>query len=176
MRKAININNCIEIGYIKKTHGIHGCLNLVLENGMDEVIEDLDFLLFRIDGLPVPFFIEEINTLGDNFANITFNNICNKEVAQQFVGCSVLVDKEEIQHIPESFSPLFLNGFTVIDQKNGIIGNISNIDDFGGNLVLTVIGSSREIMIPLNEELVLNINAEEKTILMDCPEGLLDIE
>ena len=175
MRKPIDINNCIEIGYIKKTHGVQGCLHLVLEENMDEIIEQLEFLFFNIDGLPVPFFIDEIPSLGTGFVNVQFKTITNKEQAQQYIGVKLMIDKNELESDSESLNPNFITGFILIDSSVGEIGEIIEVNDFGGNVVFTVSYNNSEVMVPFNEELLVNFETKTKTITMNCPEGLFDL-
>lgn len=175
MRKPININNCVEAGYIKKTHGVKGSLHLALNPNFDELLEELDFLFFKIDGLPVPFFIEEIFSLGNGFANVQFKTITTKEQAQSFIGYEIMTDKDEITNDSEVISPNILKGFLLIDQELGEIGEIVEVSDFGGNIVFSVAYKNEEVMIPFNEELLVAFDRNHATITLNCPEGILDL-
>lgn len=175
MRNPININNCIEAGYVKKTHGVQGGLHLILHENLDEIIEDLEFIFFEIDGLPVPFFVDQISSIGTGCSNIQFKHIRNKEQAQTFVGCKILINKTEIVKVSDHMSPTLLIGFTLTDNTLGEIGNIIEVNDFGGNIVFTVIYQKQEIMIPFNEELLLDFSMETSSITMDCPQGIFDL-
>ncbi|MFA9390737.1 MAG: ribosome maturation factor RimM [Prolixibacteraceae bacterium] len=175
MQKVISIENCVEAGYVKKTHGVQGGLHLIINENLDAIIEEIEFLFFEIDGLPVPFFIETISSLGTGYANIQFMYIENKEKAQHYVGSKLLIDKQALANQAEIMTPNALIGFTIIDQKLGEIGQVTEVNDFGGNIVLSINYKKREVMIPFNEELILSFNIENTTITMDCPEGLFDL-
>lgn len=175
MRKPINIDNCTEVGYVKKTHGVKGSLHLVLDNNLDEILEELDFLFFKVDGLPVPFFIEEILGLGSGFANVQFKTITSKEQAQNFIGYTLMIDSEELTENSDFLSPQLLKGFTLIDQTLGEIGEILEVSDFGGNIVFSVMHENAEVMIPFNEELLIAFDRNHSTLTLNCPGGLFDI-
>lgn len=175
MREQINIKDYIEAGYVKKTHGVQGGLHLILDESLDEIIEELEFVFFEIDGLPVPFFIEEISSLGTGFANVQFKHIENKEKAQNYVGFKIMVDKSEIADSSDLVSIGLLKGFTLIDTQLGEIGEIQDVNDFGGNIVFTLNYENQEVMIPFNEELLVNFSPEKSTITLNCPEGLFDL-
>lgn len=174
-RKAIDINDCINVGFIKKPHGIKGELLVVFNGGINDSIEDLDFLFFEIDGLLVPYFIEEMTWRSDDSLIFKFKLINTKEKAQLYVGYKIFVDKEELLFNDSDFDPHYLIGFELVDQKRGAIGNITEVNDFGGNIVFTVNYQNHEIMIPFNEDLLISFDQELEQIVMNCPDGLLDL-
>ena len=174
MRKPIKTEHCIETGYVKKTHGVQGGLHLVLENNLDEILDQLDFLFFQIDGLPVPFFIQEITGLGSGFANVEFKTITSKEQAQRYIGSKLMIDKDDLIDDADTISPSFLKGFVLIDDKIGKIGEIVEVNDFGGNIVFSVTLKNSEVLVPFNEELLIAFDTKNATITLNCPEGLFD--
>jgi 16S rRNA processing protein RimM len=175
MRKPINKEECTEIGFVKKTHGTKGELNIFYQEGIDEVIEELEYLFFEFEGNLVPFFIDSIFSIGSNAAIILFETLDSKEKANEFVGCKLFIEKEWFEENNLPFSPEMIIGFTLSDCDKGVIGNITAIDDFGGNLVLSVDYHGKEILIPFNEELLHQFNPKEKNLLMECHEGLFDL-
>jgi 16S rRNA processing protein RimM len=63
----------------------------------------------------------------------------------------------------------------VIDQTYGELGSITALDDFSGNIVITVQNPKGEILIPLSEEIIESVDEEQNSIYLNCPEGLVDI-
>jgi 16S rRNA processing protein RimM len=57
----------------------------------------------------------------------------------------------------------------------GKIGEIAVVEDFGGNIVFTVMMNGKEILIPFHDELLVEFNPKKKLIILDCPEGLLEL-
>ena len=55
----INKNDCVEVGYIQKPHGLKGEVILVFDKEFEETFEELEFLFIEVDGGLVPFFIED---------------------------------------------------------------------------------------------------------------------
>ena len=175
-RKRINKDNCSEIGFLKKTHGIQGELLLVFSNGMEDAIAEPEYLFLEVDGLLVPFKVEELAWRGDNTASIRLGYIDSKEEAQPYAGCKVFADNDDLQVTEEHFNIHHLVGFTLIDRKIGTVGPIEEVNDFGGNLVLTVNYKGEEVMIPFNEELLDSFDYENSTLLLECPDGLFDVD
>jgi len=175
MRNPINKNNCTEIGYVKKTHGISGDLLINFEEGFETIFDDAEFLFFEIDGLPVPFFMEEIELRDNNAAAVKFSFIETKEKAQYYVGSKVLVDNILVLPDENTFHFMMLKGFTLFDSTRGKLGSIREIDDYSGNIVLTVDYQKEEILLPLNEDLIMAFDQKKRTIEMDFPQGLFDL-
>lgn len=174
-RKPIDKKNCISVGFIKKPHGIKGELLVVFESQLNDAIEDLDFLFFEIDGLLVPFFIEEMAWRSDESLIFKFKHINSKEKAQDFVGYKIFVDKEALLFSDADFDPHYLIGFDVSDKQFGAIGKIVEVNDYGGNVVFTVDYKNSEIMIPYNDDLLVSFDQANEQIVLNCPEGLFDL-
>lgn len=174
MRKPIDKGNCVEIGFIKKTHGVAGEVLVVFPEGLDPVFEKLDYLFFEVDGLLVPFFIESLHFRSDTTVNIQLGLIGSQEKAKQFVGCRLFTEKENIEISEEGFHLEMLKGFTLLDKTIGQIGPVLFTENFGGNMVLTVKYLNREVMVPINEDLIVRIDREQLILVMDLPVGLLD--
>ncbi len=175
MRKIVDINNCTEIGYVKKTHGVRGELLLNFEDGIDVILEDAEYLFLEVEGLLVPFFIEETSIHNGVSGAILFDTLNTKEKATRFVGCKVFIDNGSMIHDSEFFNIQLIKGFTVSHVERGVIGKVTAIDDFGGNFVISVDYNGKEVLLPFNEELLEEFDEEMKSITMFFPEELLII-
>ena len=87
-----------KIGRLGKTHGVRGEISFLLD---DDVFDrtDADYLILDIDGILVPFFIEEYRFKTDSNALMKFDGIDTQERARELTGCDVyfprsLSDKE----------------------------------------------------------------------------------
>jgi 16S rRNA processing protein RimM len=175
MRKPISKAACIEAGFIKKTHGLSGDVMISFDEGMDGIFEEIEFIYIEIEGLLVPFFIDEFSVRSSITGNLKFANTNTQERAKPLVGCPIFIEREWIEHDDDGFNPMALKGFQVVDTVLGAIGVILDIEDYSGNYVLNVRHLNREVLIPLNEELIHSINWETQTLVMDCPNGLIDL-
>jgi 16S rRNA processing protein RimM len=175
MRKPVNRNNCTEIGYVKKTHGVKGELQIFYEEGMEEILDNLEYIFFEYQGLLVPFFIDTIFSSGPNAAIILFKTLDSKEKAGDFAGCKLFIETDKLEGAETLFSPQLLKGYTVFDVTKGKIGEISEIEDFGGNIVFTIKVKRKKILIPFHDELLVEFDPDKKMMILDCPDGLIDL-
>jgi 16S rRNA processing protein RimM len=91
------------------------------------------------------------------------------------VGCKVFAFDHAIVDYEEQGTTSTLIGMRAFDTKFGDIGLIGRVDDFSGNLVITVIHPRAEILIPLSDEIITSIDEEKREIHLDCPNGLIEI-
>jgi 16S rRNA processing protein RimM len=175
MRKPVNREKCTEIGFVKKTHGVKGELQIFFQEGIEEIIEELEYIFFDFEGHLVPFFIDSIFSISTNSAVILFETLTSKEKANEFAGCRLFIEKDWLTENNLSFSPQLVVGFILFDPAKGKIGKITGIDNFGGNLVLSVDSEGKEILIPFNENLLHKFNPKDQTLIMECHEGLFDL-
>ena len=164
----------IKIGKVTKTHGVSGELSCTFINdifGEDEA----PYLVADIGGILVPFFIEEYRFKSDVTALIKFEDIDDTDSAKLLIGRELFFP---MKYITDS-EPLNY-GEGIIGYKiysaGKLIGTIEGVDDSTANVLFSVITESgEELLIPAVDDFVENIDDEKKEILMNLPEGLLDI-
>lgn len=172
----IKRDELISIGKFNKPHGIHGELSFTFTNDSFDR-NDSPYIVCEMDGIYVPFFIGEYRFRGEKSGLITLQDINSEEKAKQFTHKEIfypkafLSDDEEL----DTGSDYFI-GFTVIDKNHGEIGEIVEIDSSTVNVLFVVKRKREEFLIPASDEYVCEIDELDKTILMDLPDGLLDIQ
>jgi len=168
--------DCTKIGFIRKTRGVHGELVLEFEEQFEFSVEDATRFFLEIDGLLVPFFVAEngmrINSAKTAFVN--FDGVGTEKYAQRLVGTDVYLFTSELVDEPEDSGLAELQGFTLFDKNTGEIGVVSHVEDFSGNMVLTVGSKHEEILVPFNEDFMVSLDPENKILILDLPEGLIE--
>ena len=160
-----------------KAHGLKGEINFQFT---DDVWErtDSDYLICDVDGILVPFFIEEYRFRSDSTAIMKFEDLDNADAIQFLVNSNVFFEKKYQEELDEDEVSLhYFIGFKMIDGDNDKeIGTIIDIDDKTDNwLFIVERPDGNEVMIPAHEEFIQEIKQEEKTMVMDLPIGLLDL-
>lgn len=77
-----------KIGRLGKPHGVHGEIQLQFNDDVFDTA-DADYLVLEVEGILVPFFIEEYRFRSDEIALMKFEDIDTEEKARQLTGCSV---------------------------------------------------------------------------------------
>lgn len=171
----IKENEVFKIGKLIKPHGIKGEISFTFENDVFDRVE-CPYLICRINGILVPFFIEEYRFKGSGTALIIFEDIDSEEKAQRISGLEVYFPRkyyeEDIDEEIE-YSWNFFIGFTVSDKKVGKIGIIEDIDEKTLNTLFLIKDGNQEFIVPATEDFIEKIDAKKKVLYMDLPEGLL---
>ena len=159
-------------GKLGKTHGVKGEISFLFD---DEVFDrvDADYLILKVDGIFVPFFIEEYRFKSDANAIVKFEDIDTQERARELTGCEVYFPRELADSDDDSISWAAIVGFSLIDAATGqSVGRIASIDDSTLNILFELEDGK---LIPASEELITDVDKDSKTIIIDLPQGILDI-
>ncbi len=168
----MTLDGVYKIGRIGKTHGLKGFLTFFFD---DDIFDraDVDFLVLRLDGLLVPFFIEEYRFQSEERALIKFDSIDTVEQAIPLVNAEVFFPKNVAIKSSDNLSLPALVGFTIYDRNsNKTLAPISSINSDTDNPLFEL---SDGTLIPIAEEWIKDIDKEKQLINMTLPEGLLSL-
>jgi 16S rRNA processing protein RimM len=172
----INLSDCIELGVLGKPHGVKGHLILKLHSLSFDDIQEMELVFILIDGLPVPFFIEEFSERSSETILIKFDTISSESEARKFSDMTVCIEKNNNASPANiNFPAETLKGYSVADKNYGAIGTFDSVLNIESNPVLRILQGKNEILIPLQEEFIVSIDDSKKEILVDCPSGLLSL-
>ena len=168
----IKEENIYQIGRLGKTHGVRGEISFLFDDDVFDCV-DADYLILKVDGIFVPFFIEEYRFKSDSNAIIKFEDIDTQERARELTGADVYFPRSLVENDDENLSWPVLVGFDIIEASNGrTIGRIASVDDSTLN-ILFCLDDGR--LIPASENLITAIDQQTRTLTMHIPEGLLDL-
>ena len=168
----IKAEEVYKIGHLGKAHGVKGEVSFQFDDDIFDRV-DADYLVLDIDGILVPFFMEEYRFRSDTVCLVKFKGVDTQQRAQELTGCDVFFPRALAEEGDEMPSLASLVGFDIVNVSDGrTIGNIVAIDDSTVNILFELEDGT---LIPASDELITNIDAEQRTIRMNIPEGLLDI-
>ena len=168
----IKYEDVYKIGRIGKTHGVKGEVSLQCDDDVFDRV-DAEYLVLDIDGILVPFFMEEYRFRNDTVCLVKFCDIDTQQRASELTGCDVYFPRVLADEAEESPSLASLVGFSIINKASGLpIGTIDDIDDSTANILFELEDGT---LIPANNDLITGIDAEKRQITMNIPQGLLEI-
>ena len=168
--------NYRSIGKFTKLHGYNGEVILCSEGIFQKKIEKTEWVFLYLDGLPVPFFVSSFYLRTDTTAIIKLEDIDSSDEMQKYVGLEVnIIDLAPTSRKKRKSNSLEVEGYKVLDKTYGEIGVAKTVINYSKNFLLQVFKGETEILIPVQEEIILDIDDKSKTIHVNIPEGLLDI-
>lgn len=163
-----------KIGIINKPHGIHGELSFTFDDDIFDRV-DADYIVCLMDGILVPFFIESYRFRSDSSALIKLEGVDNEQQARRFTNTEVFFPKRHAEGTEdEDLTWAYFTGFIIKDVKEGKIGKVTDVDDSTINTLFVVDRDGKELLIPAQEDFIVNLDREARIITMDLPSGLIE--
>ncbi len=172
---SINPSELVTIARIIRPQGIKGEVIATIETDFPERFEDLSsvFLVFPDNQ------IKEIELIDFWFHKdrivFAFESIDSRNKAELLRSVTVKIPASEMVDLPKDHYYEFdLIGCQVITNNGQVLGQVARLLQTGAAPLL-VINGEKEYLIPLAEDICTEINIEEKKIIVNPPEGLLDL-
>ncbi len=169
----IRRDDVYRIGRLGKAHGIKGEVTLQVD---DDVFDrtDSDHLILEIDGIMVPFFMEEYRFKTDNTALVKFEGVDTQQRARELTGTEVYFERSAAENSDDGeLTYAQLVGYSVVNDADGQpVGEIEYVDEQTINIMF---GLTDGRLIPASEELIADIDTARREITMIIPEGILDL-
>ena len=161
-----------KIGRLGKVHGIKGEISFLLDDDVFDRV-DADYLVLDVDGILVPFFIEEYRFKTDSNVLMKFDGIDTQERARELTGCDVYFPRALAESDEDNISWAEMIGYSLMDAQSGQkIGTIAAVDDSTINILFELEDGR---LIPASEELITNIDTQKHQIEINLPEGILEL-
>jgi len=171
----MKIEEAFYIGYITKTKGLKGEVQLFFEYDEPELLE-LDVVFADINGKMVPFFVSSYKLQTNNTGNFYFDDVDHIDKAQLLLRKKIYLPLAKMpERSDDDFSYEDLVGYLVNDENLGELGEILEVNEYPQQFVATMSYKNKEVMFPLNEDMIVEIDEEEALLRVLLPDGLLDI-
>ncbi|HEY9178111.1 MAG TPA: ribosome maturation factor RimM [Flavipsychrobacter sp.] len=165
----------LRVGKIVAVHGLQGAVVLkqIIDNTGWLNAGDVLFIELKRESF-IPHFVEKAKPANETEYIINLDEVDDSEQAKKLVGKTVYV-KEEILEKAKVDSPLMYIGFNLVDKTKGGIGTIEDVLLMGKQWIARLTIDGKEVLIPLVEDMILDVNYKNKFLRMDLPDGLLEI-
>jgi 16S rRNA processing protein RimM len=163
------------LGKIIRTHGYKGGLKAVLDVDEPREYKELDVVFVDMKGQLVPWMVENIH-LEQNKANIKLKDLNTQEAAEKLVHHAMYLPVELLPKLRgNKFYYHEVIGFKVHDESRGDLGVVDRVIELTNNPLLAVLYKEKEILLPINDDIIIKVDRKKKLIEVNAPEGLVDI-
>ena len=153
----------LQIAKILKSNGIDGGLLIGVRDIEVGQIDLQEPVFIEFDGLPVPFFIQDLQQRGSSKAVIHLNDITSLEDAEEVVGRALYIEGEWEEEEEMDFT-----GWTLFNRGERV-GVVTGTEPIPGNLCIYV----GETLVPLHPDLIRSADPDKQILDLDLPDGLL---
>jgi 16S rRNA processing protein RimM len=167
---------CFYLGKIAKKFSFKGEVLIYLDTDEPYLYENLESVFVELHKNLVPFFILKSGIHKNNFLRVRFEDVETEEDADAIMNCEV--------YLPMSFLPKLegnkfyyheITDFIVEDLRLGKIGNIKRINDSNYQPLIEIMNGELEILVPLIDTFIIEVDRKNKIFKMDIPEGIVEM-
>lgn len=169
----------IAIGHYNKPHGVAGELSATVDVEID-VLGALSCLVSEMDGIYVPFFVNSLRPKTSETVLLTIDGINSEQEAARLVNRDIYALKREFRQESDDADadgyPLdYFIGFELQDSDGTRVGEIVQVDEQTENAIFIVDDGEGELLLPASDDLIVEFDLDKKVMVMDLPEGILDL-
>jgi 16S rRNA processing protein RimM len=167
--------NYTQIGKIVAAHGLKGDVILVHQLGKQSNLKGVTAIYLEDENKNlIPWFIEKASAKSVDEIILKLEDIHSRESAKAVYPKNVWLTEADFNKIVSKNAPIALLGF-VVEEKGKVIGVVQEVIEQPHQILCTVIYQGKEVYIPLHEDSLIKIDRKAKKILVNLPDGLLDI-
>lgn len=156
------------IGEIAKPQGVRGEVKVRPTTCNPDRFFDLEHVFLKRNEAYVECKVH-VNRVDADAVYMTFDGICDRNAAEKLRGESLYIDREHSVKLPEDANFICdLIGCEGVDTTGRSLGKITDVLQPGGNDVYVFNGPLGEVLVPALKLVVLNVNVEEKRVLLDA--------
>lgn len=167
--------NYIQVGILGRTHGLKGELKFRIEEEYIDDFNEANVIFIKNKGHHAPYFIESIRSS----SIIKFEDTDNVEAAKILQSLPIFLKEEDISIAAaeplEELIYQYIKGYKMIDDLLGELGEIQAVEAYPQQEIAIVSYQNKEVLIPLNEFIILDIDENSQEVRVSLPEGLLEI-
>jgi 16S rRNA processing protein RimM len=167
--------NYYKAGKLVAVHGLKGELILKHELGKKTSLKDLKaiFIEERKESF-LPWFIETAKARSENEILLKLETINTREAAAKLSQKEVWMTEEDFKKFSAKSAPANLLGYTIINNKESL-SQILEVIEQPHQILCRIKVNNKEVLIPINENFLKKIDHKKKEVVVELPEGLLDV-
>ena len=167
--------NQILLGRISRANVYDGSVTIKIGQQFIENLPEMESVFLEIENKPVPFFISSSEYSGSDILKLKFDGYSTFDKINEFTGCRVFLTVVGKEKLPDSKAGI-LTGFKVFLKDNEFLGTIVEIiSNPGHDLIMVQSSQLKEMLIPLHEDFIVDIDSKKGIIVLDIPDGLKDL-
>lgn len=167
--------NYIHIGKIAASFGVEGSIIVSHKLGKKTTFKQIKAIFIEeVKGSPIPYFITNAKAKDAEETIVNVEGVTSKEAAKRIIGKPLWLLEEDFRKLASKETSLLILGYTVIDDDKEI-GIIEEVIEQPHQILLTVNVKGKQAYVPMHQDNLENIDHKKKQVVLNIPEGLLDV-
>ena len=165
---------CFLFGTAFKLHSYKGELNIYQNKNIVIDLSIIKYLLIEINNQLIPFFISDIRYKKPNVLLIHFEDVNSTEEATILLDKDIYIPKKWIKKSMNNEE--YLIGYSVLNiSTNKNLGEIVDVNLTTPQKIIYVRKNEKEFCFPMHKEFIKNIDQENKTITVNIPDEIINL-
>ena len=168
--------DCFYLGKILKPFSFKGEVLIKLDTDEPELYEKIDAVFIEVKDDLIPFFVEQSKLHKSDLLRVKFEDIDNENDVNSLLKCDLYLPLTALPKLDDDqFYFHEVIGFDVVDSIKGLVGTIKYINDNTAQTLIVIENENKEVLIPMNDDIIDSVNKSDKKICITAPEGLIDL-
>lgn len=167
---------CFFLGKVVSKYSFKGEVLVKLDTDDPEIYDNMESVFVSIGNNLVPFFIDRCRLHKSNLLRISFEEVKDESTAERILGAELYLPLSTLPKLSgNKFYYHEIIGFELIDAVHGNIGRITAVNDSASQALFEAEKEGKQILVPINDDIITNVDRKNKTINVSTPEGLVDL-
>ncbi len=168
--------DCFYLGKIVTKYSFKGELVIKLDTDEPQLYANMNAVFVEMGSNLVPFFIERSLLQKGNQLRVKLEDVDLESDADALLKLAVYLPLDLLPKLEgNKFYYHEVIGFTLQDTNYGEVGVIVGINDTTAQPLFEVKNKEIELLIPMIDDFIKKVDRENKTILVETPEGLIEM-
>tara|TARA_R110002051_G_scaffold145747_2_gene218645 strand:+ start:509 stop:1036 length:528 start_codon:yes stop_codon:yes gene_type:complete len=167
---------CFYLGKIVSKYSYKGEVLVKIDADEPDIYENMESVFVSLGNNLVPFFIDKCVLHKSSLLRIRFEEVQDESAADNIMGSELYLP---LKFLPKLTGNKFyyhdIIGFRLEDDVHGDIGVIQSVNDSTSQALFIAKKGDKELLIPINDEIITHVDRDTKTIHVTTPDGLVDL-
>tara|TARA_B100001057_G_scaffold499593_1_gene610882 strand:+ start:85 stop:606 length:522 start_codon:yes stop_codon:yes gene_type:complete len=167
---------CYYLGKIVSKYSFKGELLIRVETDDINSLVKLKKFFIEVDNSLIPFFIKKCSVHKSSLLRVKFEDVDTEIKANELLKKNIYLPKKLLPKLNgDKYYFHEIINFEIIDNKIGNIGVVIGFNTQTIQSLIEVKTADKKILIPVHDDIILNVDKKNKLIITDLPEGLMDL-
>ena len=168
--------DCFFVGKVVKKYSFKGELLIKLDTDDPELFLEMESVFVEQHKTLIPFFIQRSQLHKSSLLRVQFEDIYDEASANAMLGTELFLPLDFLPPLEgNKFYYHEIIGFKVTDTRFGDVGVLVGVNDKTAQHLFVIEKLGKEILIPINDLFIKQVDRENKMLRLEVPKGLIEL-
>ena len=168
--------DCFFVGKVVKKYSFKGELLIKLDTDDPELFLEMESVFVEQHKTLIPFFIQHSQLHKSSLLRVQFEDVYDEATANAMLGTELFLPLDFLPPLEGTkFYYHEIIGFNVTDTRFGDVGVLVGVNDKTAQHLFVIEKLGKEILIPINDLFIKQVDRDNKILGLDVPQGLIEL-